>query len=81
METNYDYIEVYPVLIEKLTEVNIFKDSIGLFFSEIHQVAETINSSVKGYELVLVHTDQCCFNSEYSIEYIKHLNKHDKDFF
>ena len=81
METNYDYIEVYPVLIEKLTEVNIFKDSIGLFFSEIPQVAETINSSVKGYELVLVHTDQCCFNSEYSIEYIKHLNKHDKDFF
>lgn len=81
METNCDYIDVYPVLIEKLTEVNIFKDSTGLFYSEIPQVAETINSSVKGYELVLVHTDQCCFNSEYSIEYIKHLNKHDKDFF
>lgn len=73
METNYDYIEVYPVLIEKLTEVNIFKDSTGLFFSEIPQVAETINSSVKGYKLVLVRTDQYDFENEYSIDDIQKL--------
>lgn len=75
METNCDYIDVYPVLIEKLTEVNIFKDSIGLFYSEIPQVAETINSSVKGYKLVLVRTDQCDFENEYSIEDIEKLGK------
>ena len=78
METNWNYIDVYPVLIEKLTDVNIFKDKDGLFFTDN---PKTIDISIKGYELVLVRTDQCCFDSEYSIEYIKHLNKHDKDFF
>ena len=43
-----------PLLVETKQPTNIFKDNSGLFYSDITQTGHSINSVVRGYELILI---------------------------